>query len=43
MLKIIEHPFIRHYLTTLRHHETPVAEFRRSLGKIALFLFYEAA
>jgi len=43
MLKIIEHPFIQHYLAILRQHETPVAEFRRSLGKIALFLFYEAA
>jgi uracil phosphoribosyltransferase len=43
MLKIIEHPFIQHYLTKLRQRETPVMEFRRALGKIGLFLFYEAA
>lgn len=43
MLKLIEHPFMQHYLALLRNRETPVAEFRRALGKIALFLCYEAA
>lgn len=43
MLTVIEHPFIQHYLANLRDRETPVVEFRRSLGKIGLFLFYEAA
>lgn len=43
MLTVIEHPFIQHYLTHLRQRETSVVEFRRALGKIGLFLFYEAA
>ena len=43
MLTVIEHPFIHHYLTNLRQRETPVMEFRRALGKVGLFLFYEAA
>jgi len=43
MLKIVEHPIIQHYLALLRERETTVVEFRRALGKIALFLYYEAA
>lgn len=42
MLKIVEHPIIQHYLALLRERDTSVVEFRRALGKIALFLFYEA-
>jgi uracil phosphoribosyltransferase len=42
MLKIIDHPLLQHYLALLRDRQTPVADFRRLLGKAALLLFYEA-
>lgn len=41
-LVVVEHPLVKHHLTTLRSESTPSAEFRRCLHRLALLLSYEA-
>ncbi|MDP2856406.1 MAG: uracil phosphoribosyltransferase [Bacillota bacterium] len=41
-LRVITHPLVQHYLTTLRDKNTGVDEFRRSLRGITTLLAYEA-
>ena len=38
----VDHPLVRHHLTTLRDKSTPPEEFRRLVGRLATLLAYEA-
>ncbi len=38
----VDHPLIRHHLTSLRDKDTDSAEFRRLIGRLAVLLAYEA-
>ncbi len=39
---VVEHPLVQHYLTQVRDERTDLAEFRRSVGQLGVFLVYEA-
>ena len=38
----IDHPLVRHHLASLRSKDTPPAEFRRLMRRLAILLAYEA-
>lgn len=38
----MDHPLVHHHLSTLRHKETPSAEFRRLIHRLAMLVAYEA-
>ena len=38
----VEHPLVQHHLVRLRNHDTPPAEFRTLVQRLAVLLAYEA-
>ena len=41
MLHVLDHPMIKHKLTTMRKIETGTKDFRQNLDEIASFMAYE--
>ena len=43
MLKVVDHPLIRHKLTIMRNKETGTKDFRQNLDEIGSLMVYEMA
>jgi uracil phosphoribosyltransferase len=39
---VVDHPLVVHHMTVLRNATTPTAEFRRTIGRVATLVAYEA-